>query len=264
MMRTLLSKTLYDKRWFTVGWSLVLLCTVVLTVAFYPSFTQGNTFEELSKTVPEQLKGFIGDSASFHSLTGYIAEQLYNIRIPLMLMIMALILAQGLSVASEERGTLRTLSSLPMSRTRMLWEQWAAGAIIFGVVSLIAVISLWIGGLTINESIPFDFMWRIFALSWLFGVTAFSIMYAVGIASGSRGLTMIVGLIVTMGGFLLTTFGSSVDWLKNWEMLSLMHYSDTHSIIQGSLDSGNLWLLGLITLLSLLIATTIFRHRDIG
>lgn len=264
MMRTLLTKTLYDKRWFTFGWVLLILFTSVFTVIFYPSLTQGNTFEELSKTVPEQLKGFIGDQASFHSITGYIAEQLYNIRIPLMLMIMALVLAQSLTVNDEERGTLRTLNALPLSRTRILWERWLAGATIFGIVCLMGIIAIWISGLTINESIPFDFCWRIFTLSWLFGVTAFTIMYAVGAASGSRGLTMTVGLIITMGGFILTTFGPSVDWLRSWEMLSLMHYSDTHSILKGGLDVANMWLMVLLTTLSLLISTILFRRRDIA
>jgi len=264
MMRTLLTKTLYDKRWFLFGWALVMIFTVVLTVVFFPSFTQGNTFEELSKSVPGQLKGFIGDAATFHSITGYIAEQLYNIRLPLMFMIMALILAQALTVSDEERGLLRTVTALPMSRTRVLLERWAAGVIIFGLTSLVAAASFWVGAIIINEPVPFDFTWRVFVLSWLFGIAAFTVIYAVGSASGSRALTMTIGLILTMGGFLLSTFAPSVQWLKNWEVLSLMHYSDTSSILKGSLDSINLWILGLLTILSLFIAILLFRRRDIS
>jgi len=264
MMRTLLSKTLYDKRWFILGWSLILVFTIGFTVAFYPSFTEGGTFEQLSKTVPSQLQGFIGDEQSFGTIQGYIAEQLYNFRVPIMVMIMALILAQGLTVSEEERGTLRTLASLPLSRTRILWERWIAGVIIFAIVTLLGVLTAWLSSLGVNESLSFDFLWQTTALSWLFGIAAFSLMYAVGTATGSRAVTMTAGLIIIMGGFILTTFGASVDWLKDWQILSLMHYANTDSILKGSLDRLNVWILLLLSALSMLIATILFRRRDIG
>jgi ABC-2 type transport system permease protein len=263
-MRTLFTKTLYDKRWFALGWSLVFVFTIVFTVIFYPSLTQGNTFEELSKTVPGQLKGFIGDEQSFNTIEGYVAEQLYNFRVPLMLMIMALILAQGLTVADEERGTLRTLTSTPLGRSRILWERWLAGVAVFGITALIGIVTAYIGSLIINEALPFDFLLRIGVLSWLFGITAFSIMYTLGAATGSRAVTMITGLTIILGGFILTTFGSSVDWLKNWEILSLMHYANTDSIVKDSLDRLNIWVMALLSSLALLVATVLFRRRDIN
>jgi len=265
MMRTLLSKTLYDKRWFILGWSLVIVFTVVLTIAFYPSFSQGDTFEKLSQSAPGQLKGFIGDEASFHTIQGYVAEQLYNFRIPLMLLIMALVLAQGLTVSDEEKGTLRTLTALPLSRSRILWEKWLAGIIIFAIVILIAVVSGYVTGLAINESLPLDFSWKIAVISLLFATAAFSIMYAIGIATGSRALTLTIGLVAIMSGFILTTFGMSVDWLKDWQPLSLMHYADTESIVKNnSFDRLNLWILAALSALAQLIAVVLFRRRDIG
>jgi ABC-2 type transport system permease protein len=101
-------------------------------------------------------------------------------------------------------------------------------------------------------------------LSWLFGVVAFSIPYAVGAATGKRGVTMTIGLIITFGSFLLSTFAKSVDWLTAWDKLSLLHYYDTHSLVLGSFNRADLWLLSLLMLLVLLIATLVFRHRDIA
>lgn len=263
LMRSLFTKTLYDKRWFLFGWSLIIVFTIGFTVLFYPSLAQGNTFQELSKTVPGQLKGFIGDEQSFGTIQGYIAEQLYNFRVPLMLMIMALILALGLSVSDEERGTLRTLASLPLSRTRILWERWAAGVTIFVVTIVLGSLTAYLTSLGIGETLPFDYLARITVVAVLFGITAFSIMYAAGVASGSRAITMIAGLVIIMGGFILTTFGMSVDWLKDWEVLSLMHYANTDQILKGDIDRLNLWIMIILSTLSLLVAIILFRHRDI-
>lgn len=264
MMRTLLLKTLYDKRWFVLGWSVVIIFTVGLTVTFYSSLAGGDAFKELSSSVPAQLKGLVGDEESFSTIQGYVAEQLYNFRIPLMLMIMALILAQGLTVGDEEKGTLRTLLALPLSRTRILWERWIAGVIIFGIITLVAVTTAYLSSVGINETLSFDFVWRIATLSWLFGITAFSLVYAIGTATGSRASTMTAGLIIIMGGFILTTFGGAVDWLKDWQIVSLMHYANTDSILKGSLDRINMWLLVLFAALSLLVAIVLFRRRDVN
>lgn len=75
---------------------------------------------------------------------------------------------------------------------------------------------------------------------------------------------MFVGLFVAIGSYILTTFARSVDWLKDWEPLSLMHYYDTGSIRHGAFDSLDAIVLGLIIVIALVVATALFRSRDIA
>lgn len=264
MMGNLITKTLYDKRWFIVGWSAVMFFMVFLVVTFYPSLSQSNAFDALAGSVPEQFKALIGDADSFHTLKGYLATQLYDIRVPLLLMILALVLAQGFAGGDEEKGSLRTLITTPLSRGRILWERWVAGVIIIGVTVIATVLGTYISALIINESVPGDMIWRLALMSWLFGVSAFSITYAVGSAWGKRGLMMAVGLTVTFGSFIISSFAKSVDWLESFKYASLLNYYDTTSIKDGSFNIGDIWILLSIIAIFMLIAQLLFRRRDVS
>lgn len=264
MMRNLVTKTLYDRRWFILGWSAVMFFMVFVLLSFYPSLSDTKAFDQLSSTVPAQLKGFIGSSDSFHTLKGYIATQLYDIRVPLLLMIMALVLAQGLAGSDEEKGSLRTLLTTPLSRGRVLWERWLAGVLIIGVTIIPTVIGAYVGTAIIGENVPTEMVWRLALMSWLFGIAAFSITYAVGAATGKRGLMMAIGLAVTFGSFIISSFAKSVDWLDTAKYVSLLNYYDTNSIKDGAFNIGDIWILVSIIIIVMLVAQLCFRRRDVA
>jgi ABC-2 type transport system permease protein len=264
MMRSLITRTLYEKRWFVAGWALVFAVMTTLVLMFYPSFSEGPGIEELSKTVPQQLQGLIGDPDQYKTIDGFIASQIYDIRMPLLIMIMGLVLAAGLTIREEENGELRTLSALNISRTRLLLEKWVAGGIIITVLNLVAVAGTYVGIASLSETMPHELIWRLMLQSSLFGIVAFTIPFAVGIGTGKRAPTMFIGLVMTIGSFLLTTFAKAVDWLKDWEVLSLVHYYDTEALRDGHFNRLDLWVLSLIGLLALCVAILAFRRRDIS
>lgn len=264
MMRTLITKTLYDKRWFTLGWAAVMFFMVFLVMSFFPSFSQSGTFDKLAESVPDALKVFLGDPESFHTIKGYLATQLYDIRVPLLLMIMALVLAQGLAGSEEEKGSLRTLLTTPLSRSRIVWERWLAGVIICAVMIATTVIGAYVGAAVIGEPVPSDMIWRLAVLSWLFAVAAFSITYAAGTATGKRGLMMTVGLTVTFGSFIISSFTKSVEWLEPFKYASLLNYYDTNSIRDGAFNIADIWLLLALIAIFMLVAQLLFRRRDVS
>lgn len=264
MMRTVLAKTLYDKRWFTLGWSATMFFMVFLVMTFFPSFSQSGAFDKIAETVPAAFQSLLGDPESFHTIKGFIATQLYDIRVPLLLMIMALVLAQGLAGGDEEKGSLRTLLTTPISRGRILWERWAAGSLIIGATIVATVLGAYAGALVINETVPSDMIWRLAVMSWLFGVAAFTITYAVGTASGKRGLMMAIGLIVTFGSFIISSFAKSVEWLEPFKYVSLLNYYDTTAIKNGAFNITNIWLLAMLVVICMLIAQLSFRRRDVN
>lgn len=264
MMRTLLTRTLYEKRWFLAGWSLVFAVMTTLVLMFYPSFSEGPSIDELAKTMPQQLRGLIGDPDQYKSIDGFITTQIYDIRMPLLIMIMGLVLAAGLTVREEESGELRTLSAQAMSRTRILLEKWFAGWLIIIALNLVAVAGTYVGVVALGETIPHELIWRLMFQSSLFGIVAFSIPFSIGLASGRRAPTMFIGLFVTIGSFLLTTFAKAVDWLKDWEVFSLMHYYDTAALRDGHFNRTDIWILVAIGLVALAIMVLAFRRRDIA
>lgn len=264
MMRSLITRTLYEKRWFLMGWSVVFAVMTTLVLMFYPSFSEGPAIDELTKTMPQQLRGLIGDPDQYKSVEGFIASQIYDIRMPLLIMIMGLVLSIGLTIREEENGELRTLSALALSRHRIVIEKWLAGLLIIITLNLVAAAGTYIGILSLAENPPHELIWRLMVLSSLFGAVAFTIPFSIGMASGRRAPTMFLGLVITIGSFLLTTFAKAVDWLNDWESFSLMHYYDTSALRAGHFIQSDNWILVSIAVLMLGIAIISFRQRDIS
>lgn len=264
MMRSLFLKTLYDKRWFMLGWSLATFGMAWLIILFFPSLQNGLNIEDLIKSMPKEMQGLVGSIASYSTVDGYITTQLFDIRLPLFVLIMALVLAQNVSVNEEDQGLTRTLAATALSRSRILFEKWLAGLAIMGSAALAAVFGSYAGILSIGEPPNHDLLWQLGLMTWLLGIAAISIPMMVGFATGSKAVATLIGLLVTIGSFILTTFGRSVDWLETAEYASLMHYFNPGEIADNGLPAEHILVLGGVTLIALALGWLNFRRRDIG
>ncbi|MBP7820592.1 ABC transporter permease subunit [Candidatus Saccharibacteria bacterium] len=263
MMNNLFLKTLFDKKWFTIGWATAFAFMSLLVVIFYPSFNSSFQVDQLTANFPSALKGLIGDAANLKNINGYLAEQLFNIRIPLFILIMSIVLGLGLSITDEESGRLRTLVATPIGRTKILLQKQLAGCVIVCLVSLATIIATYIGLILIHEQIPNALIWELFVLSCVFGSVTVGTVIAIGFASGSRGPTTAIAILITIGSFILSTFGIAVSWLKPYEKLSLLHYYDATGLVKGSLNLVHILVLFGILFTSTVVAILMFRNRDI-
>lgn len=263
MMRTLVGRTLYEKRWFLAGWAIVFSVMSTLVLMFYPSFSSGGGFDEVAKSLPSQLQGFIGDPSVFQTINGFVTSQVYDVRMSLLIIIMALVLATGLTVKEEENGDLRTTLSTSLGRTRLSLEKAIAASIIIVLLNLITTGGIYVGIAALGETLSHELLWKLFGLSCLFGITAFTIPYGIALATGRRSITMFIGLFVAIGSYVLTTFARSVDWLQDWDKLSLVHYYDTAGLRTNDFDLLNIIVLLAIATVMLTIGIFFFRRRDI-
>lgn len=261
-MFNLFRKTLWDKRFFCLGWSLGLLAMGYLITILFPSF-HGGAIDALAANLPPALQGLVGNLQNLKQLPTYLGGQLFDVRLPIFVSVLAILLSTSLTVGEEDKGQLRTLVSLPLSRTYIVIAKWWAIVFICLVAMIAMIIGIEIGILQIDESIDQSVLMRLGVLSWLLVVSLATIIFAIGLATGSRPLTTTVGIIATVGSFLLTTFSQSVDWLKGYEWLSFLHYFPATDIAKGTVEVGNiLFYVGFI-IIPLVVAIVLFRRRDI-
>lgn len=263
-MRSVLLKTLYDRRWFVLGWAIAFAALTALMVSFFPAMKTSG-LDELVKNMPPAFKGLVGDLALLSSFDTYIASQLFDIRLPLIGGIMAIILGLGLGSAEEETGELRTLVALPISRTKIVLQKWVAMVAIVFVMTVAIAAGLYaclpfVEGATIG----FGEVLALLGLSWLLMVTFGTIPFAAGIAAGRRAVAMATGVLVVMGSFILTTFGQAVGWLQDYERFSLLYYFPAITAMQDGVNWMDVVVLAIVALSGLLVAVLVFRRRDIG
>lgn len=262
-MRNLFVKTLYDKRAFMLGWSIGLAVMGYLMLIFYPAFSQDSSLDALVKNLPPALQGLVGDLANLKQLPNYLGSQLYEVRIPIFISILAIILALSLTVSEEEKGQLRTLLALPLSRIRIFFEKWFAVVVICTVAVAATAGGVVVGLLTINESLDWNVLVRLSIMMWLLTVCLATIVFSVGLATGKRSIAMTIGLIVAVGSFLLTTFAKSVDWLQTYEPASLLHYFPAVDIAATGINLTDVGVFVGLTILFILTGVVLFRRRDV-
>lgn len=263
-MKNILLKTIIERRWFMMGWSFGFIAFAALMVTFYPAMHMDGAIDALLANMPKAFEGLVGDLADLQSFPSYIASQLFDIRLPLIAGIMAIILGQSLSTAEEERGELRTMLALPVGRAMLLFQKWLALVVITGVT----VAALYAG---IAVTAPFvddaaidtiDLL-RLLAMTWLLMVTYGTIAFGVGSITGNKGAATAISIFVIIGSFILSTFGQAVDWLADYEWLSLIHYFPAVEVVNEGIQIADAGILGALTILILIITFVVFRSRDI-
>ena len=262
-MYNLFTKTLYDKRAFSIGWSLGMAFLGFLMMSFYPAFHQDTGLDQLVKNLPTAFQGLVGNLNDLKELPGYIGSQLFDVRIPIFVSIIAIILSLGLTVGEEEKGQLRMLLAMPLSRPQILFNKWLAIVVISLMTTLAVIFGMLVGLLTINESLGADVIIRLGVMTWLLTVCLATIVFSIGIASGRRGLSMALGVLITVGSFILTAFAKSVDWLEPYEVASLLHYFPAVTIAKSGIELSDVAVLGSVILMSLIVSTIFFRRRDV-
>jgi ABC-2 type transport system permease protein len=262
-MFNLFTKTMYDKRSFLIGWSLGLIALGYLMTIFYPAFHQDMGLDQLVKNLPAALQSLIGNLNNLKELPSYIGSQLFEVRVPILVSILVIILSVSLTVAEEEKGQLRTLTALPLSRTRIVLQKWLAIVCICFVTTTAIIGGIEIGLVVIKESLDWQVLLRLGAMTWLLAVCLATIVFGIGLATGKRGLTMAVGVLVAAGSFILTTFTKSVDWLQPYERFSILHYYPATDIAKVGIDRLDIAVYGAIIIIFLVIGVVGFRRRDI-
>lgn len=261
-MFNLLRKTLRERRLFILGWSLGLAFLGFAMTSFFTSFG-GGQLDGLLNSLPPALQGLVGNLQDWKQLPGYIGSQVFDIRLPIFASILSILLAVGLTVSEEDKGQLRTLIALPVSRQKIIIAKWLAIVVICFIASIGIVAGVEVGILVIGETLDQMVLVRLGLFTWLLVTALATLIFAVGSASGKRSLTTGIGIIVAIGSFLLTTFSQSVNWLKDYEWISFLHYFPATDIAKGTVEWGNVVFYVTMIAVSLLIAFIFFPRRDV-
>lgn len=261
-MFNLFFKTLRDKRFFILGWSLGLIFLGFAMTTFFPSFS-GGQIDGLLDSLPPALQGLVGNLQDWKQLPGYIGSQIFDIRLPIFVSILSILLAIGLTVGEEDKGQIRTLIALPISRRKIILGKWMAIVVICFVASLAPVIGVELGLLAINESLDQMVLVRLGLFTWLLVTALATMIFAVGLATGKRSVTTGIAIIFAIGSFLLSTFAQAVEWLEKYEFLSFFHYFPAVDIAKGTVEWGNATFYITFIFVSLLLALVFFPRRDV-
>lgn len=261
MLKTIFLKTLFEKRWMTLWWTLGGLAMIILIVLFFP--TLRDSLGASLNDVPESMRNVLGDAAAYRTLGGYVELQVFE-QMVFLPIILGIILCTGLLAGEENEGTLQTLLSHPVSRSQVYLQKLAASLVVLAVVAIGAmIIGTIIGAVIIGESISLGGLLKATIMAWLVGVLFAVFGYALGAATGKRGLAGGIAGAVAFATFLISSLATGVDALKYFDYVSPFHYYNTSGLLEAPFPWGKTAVLLGATIICAVLGYIRFMKRDI-
>jgi ABC-2 type transport system permease protein len=256
-MYNFFSKTLYQKRLLALWWFIGIALVTLLTVSFYHSF-RATDLDQVIKGLPAPVQAIAGDISTFKTVDGYIRQQVYALRLPLLLIILSISLLAGLTAGDEQKGLVETQLSLPVSRSRLLLQKLAASLIISAAASLGALAGIVIGVSALGESFNLVHVLQ-YTLNCLVVATVYGLIpFTIASLTGRRSLALGIGSGFAFLSYLLNSMAPSVSSLQTIDKLTFFHYYQNSPF-----ELRNIAVL-LITIVILITVSVVgFNRRDI-
>lgn len=256
---------LRKRRMYMVWWCLGIAALIALTVLAYGSVKdQADQLNKAFGNLSSSISGFVGTSDMFSPI-GYLNSQLYFITLPILFIILTVTLAASLISKEERHGTLELLLARPIGRSRLLISKALAGALVTAIIGAAAAVVTILCALAVNIGVS---AWHIaWATLWMvlfsgaFGAIAF-MLYAA--SSLTRRAAAAVAILLSFGGYMLTSLAGMVHGLAWAAKLFPYHYYDPGAILNGKVSGGLALYIAAMYIVSVTVAIIGFRRRDIG
>ncbi len=236
---TLARWLVHDHRRGIVGWAAGMVGMVAFVAVFFPSMRDNPEMAAAIDDLPDSLKalaGLVGD-VSFTSPPGYLHSQLLTTMLPLLLVVLGIGLGARESAGIEEDGLLEAALTMPVSRRRSWCERSAA---IAGLVILQATVRArrrrrrrrpMVGLL---DGVAIGHLALACLAAALLALVHMAVAYAVGCATGRRGLAIAVATVVAAVGYLVEGLSSLSPPAETAALVSPWHwYLDRVIVVDG-------------------------------
>lgn len=261
MLKSVLTKTLYEKRWSTYIWFGAYIFFTVLIVLLFPVLR--DAFGESLKDVPESMQKLLGNAEDYQSLSGFVDIQVIG-QMVFLTIIHGVLLGTALLAGDENNGTLQTLLAHPVSRSKIFWHKFGALLLLLtGSIITALFLGVIIGQLFVDSSVPLGNLLAASFMTWLLTVFFASLAYALGAITGRRSIAGGLAGVYAFISYTITSIAASAASLKTLDHLSPFHYFNDPSLMRTGLDLTNVLVLTGATLACVIIGWAVFRRRDI-
>ena len=264
MLRSVFTKTIWERRLGMVGWILGGFAIAGVLVALYPIIRDSADLVELIEQLPEQFIAIAGiDPEIFTTGYGFLQAQMYSLLGPLLVLILAIGFGSSATAAEESNGTADLLLATPVTRSRVVVDKSLAMVTLVAVLVLTFTVVVLIGNLVVDLQMSIRGVVGGNVGLLLLGLFFGSLAMMISTWSGKRALgTSIAGGIAALT-YLLDSFGPLVEGLETVQPFLPFYWYATGSPLLNGPTWWHLLLLGGAVLFTG-TAVAMFRSRDIG
>lgn len=257
-LRVVVRRGLRDRRRAVLTWggSLGALCAFM--AAIYPSI-QGS-IDQMVKNYPAAFKKAF-DVGTMNTVEGYIHAEMFSLIVPLAIGFFAIRAVSAPTVGAEERGSLDTILSLPLSRSVLIVGSYLVAALIsLAVLTVIGVMTFlggWIAGTHISAGLVAAGVMGVWPLALLFGGVA---ALASGALHSSRTVSGIA-VAALVGMYAIDLAGRLAHNLEPIRWVSAFRYYGAP--LRDGIDPGSFIGLCAVGIALLALGAVLFERRDL-
>jgi len=257
-VRSLLTKSLSDRRIMTVLVGAGIGIMAILVTAMYPSLEESLADFDLGAGFDAFLGG-VGIS----SPEGWLSAETWSIMAPIAIVALAIVDAGRSIAAEEEERSIGLLGSNPMSRTRILTAKSIAivvhvcvASAIIGAMSWAAIVVV---DLDMDASLAFAAAAHLALLGVMFG--GFAVLVSAAVGKRMRSV-LIVSAIAGISYIVATMLPISEDF-ATWAKVSPWFYYWGDVPLVNGVNWGYLGVMALIASVAFGSAIAVFQRRDL-
>jgi len=261
-MRSVWSKTLFDRRRAIFWWSLGFVLLTTAIVSIYPSVRDSPELDELTRRLPAGLKALIGER-SLTSPVGYVQSRLFQLLVPLLLLVFAIGQGADAIAGEERRKTLDLLLSNPISRRRVVHQKFVALCLQLMTLGVLLFVSLLVLTAGFDIDLGADGLAAATLNAVLYALCFGAGALAIGAATGSKGAADGVTTSIAAAAYVWESLTAIVPDLDAYSWASPFHYYVASDPLVQGFDA--LYLLGFTSATAALVvvAGILFSRRDI-
>lgn len=260
-----LSRMVRDRAKSTLWWTVAMVVLAVAVGASYPAVRESaGGLEELMNSLPEGFGEMLGAAGGIASPAGYLNSQFYANIFPILLMVFGVGLAAWTIAGAEREGTLEPLLANPLRRSRLALGRYV-GVVLLMIVPVIASTALFVVFRDSFEldDVAVDNLVAGSAGAFLLALLFASLTFAVGAATGRRGVAVAVGGGLGAATYVLFGLAAFVDLFKKIQWLSPWHWFLDPSPLTDGWTWASIFLPLVVTLPVVVFGTLWFTRRDL-
>ena len=236
----------------------------IFMIAFFPSVkASGAAIQEYAKNLPPALSEMFGIEA-ISTIGGFLATELYQFVWVLLLGVYVAYRAASLVAGDVESGRIDLLLATPVSRSRLLIEQFAALLPVILAVNIVSLPVVYVGTVWVGEPVSLSRLIAVHALSIPYLLTCGGIGLVLSTVTASESLASRAAIGVVFGLFLLESLAATAgyDWIG---FVSPTRYFDpTAILVAGQVDPLDGLVLFAASAALVAVARTLFVRADIS
>jgi len=260
-------RTIKEKKWSTIIYSLAGLVFLWLYVALFPTVQESATnVSQLVKNLPPGLnKAFGLDAKSFTTFEGFIAGKHYSLVWPILLIGLVASLGSAFLAGEIEKGTIGILLSQPLSRAKIFLGKFMAGIFCIIIFVIISVLSVFPLAKVYGIAYQSENQLTLALVGFVFGlaILGLSMFFSAIFSEKGKATFTVVGILIVMYFVnIIALLKDNLDKLKYFSFFYYFNYSDI--LIHNIIDNWSWWVFGGAFLVGSLLALIWFNQRDVA